>query len=88
MAEYVEREFNPCDVCNYKRCGNCILHELAMKFVGHPAADVVEVVRCGECEKRDKSFISDNDTVCCPYMEAFMPKDGFCSYGERKDGEG
>lgn len=43
MAEYIEREFNPCDVCNYKRCGNCILHELAMKFVGHPAADVVEV---------------------------------------------
>lgn len=43
MAEYIEREFNPCNVCNYNQCSNCILHELAMKFVGHPAADVVAV---------------------------------------------
>lgn len=44
MAEYIEREFNPCDVCDYKRCSNCVLHELAMKVVGHPAADVAPVV--------------------------------------------
>ena len=44
MAEYIEREFNPCYVCDYKRCSNCILHELAMKFVGRPAADVAPVV--------------------------------------------
>ena len=46
MAEYIKSEFNPCTVCDYKRCSNCILHELAMKFVGHPAADVALVV-CG-----------------------------------------
>lgn len=50
-----------------------------------PTVDAVPVVRCGECEKRDRDFISENGDICCPYMEAFMPKDGFCSYGKRKD---
>jgi len=44
MAEYIEREFNPCDVCDYRRCSNCVLHELAMKFAEAPAADVQPVV--------------------------------------------
>ena len=43
MPKYIESEFNPCDVCDYRRCNNCVLHELAMKHVGTPAADVVEV---------------------------------------------
>ena len=43
MSEYIESEFNPCDVCNYKRCSNCVLHELAMKIIRHPAADVALV---------------------------------------------
>ena len=44
-----------------------------------PAADVVEVVRCGEC----KHFGTDNcalDTYLWDVIE-----DGFCSYGERRD---
>lgn len=44
MTEHIENEFNPCDVCEYTHCSNCILHELAMKFVGQPAADVAPVV--------------------------------------------
>ena len=52
--------------------------------------DAVPVVRCKDCERRDKNFVfvSEKDTISCPYMEAFMPADGFCSYGERKDGDG
>ena len=53
-----------------------------------PTIDAVPVVRCGECERRDNGFVSEKGTISCPYMEAFMPADGFCSYGERKDGEG
>ena len=53
-----------------------------------PTIDAVPVVRCAECEKRDKSFVSAKGTISCPYMEAFMAADDFCSYGERKDGEG
>lgn len=51
-----------------------------------PTVDAVPVVRCLECEKRDKEFVSANGTISCPYMEAFMPADGFCSYGEKKEG--
>ena len=57
--------FNPCDVCDYKRCKNCILYELVMKFIGHKAADVAPVRRgrwvhdinnlygCSECMERE-----------------------------------
>ena len=84
MADYIESEFNPCDVCDYKRCSNCILHELAMKVVGHPIADVALVVRCGECERRSKSA-DLTDTIYCPWLKQQMKKTDFCSYGERKE---
>lgn len=55
-----------------------------------PAADVAEVVRCKDCELWD----SDPDTYgkdtgpegkCMKSFER-MPADGFCSYGERREG--
>lgn len=49
------------------------------------AADVVEVVRCGECERRSKSA-DLTDTVYCPWLKQQMRKTDFCSYGERRDG--
>lgn len=48
-----------------------------------PAVDAVEVVRCKDCERRDKTADLTND-ILCPYMEAIMPKNAFCSYGERR----
>ena len=53
--ECIENEFNPCTVCNYKGCSNCILHELAMKFVGHPSADVAPVCK-HKCTKRENGY--------------------------------
>lgn len=44
-----------------------------------PTIDAVPVVRCGECVKP----IED-----CPFKDHVMLKTDFCSYGERKDGEG
>ena len=50
-----------------------------------PAADVVEVVRCADCAYCD----SASDGWCqCENSGAGMPLDGFCSDGERKDGDG
>lgn len=46
-----------------------------------PAADVVEVVRCKDCEFND-------DGYRCPFREAgwgYDP-DRYCSFGERKEG--
>ena len=54
-----------------------------------PTMDAVEIVRCKDCKHWHK------DTVFCgymPYGEASERvnwyADDFCSYGERKDGDG
>ncbi len=49
-----------------------------------PTVDAVEVVRCKDCKHYDEA-----DSFNCKY--AFMKlrrPDDFCSYGERKDGDG
>ena len=46
-----------------------------------PTIDAVPVVRCEKCKHtfgRQKGFV-----LC---KRGWMPNDGFCSYGERKDG--
>ena len=51
-----------------------------------PTIDAVPVVRCKDCERRDKSADLTN-TVYCLWWSCSMGKTDFCSYGERKDGE-
>ena len=46
----------------------------------------VEVVRCGECERRDKCSDLTNTVYCMWFMEE-MKKADFCSYGKRNGGE-
>lgn len=88
MAEYIKSEFNPCTMCNYKRCSNCILHELAMRFVGHPAADVALVVHgrwklhnngngtCSVCNCISVHVWDfDNSLNFCPHCGAKMDGD-------------
>ena len=55
-----------------------------------PTADVVEVVRCKDCKyrKKDKLFVSGHYCYLRPVNGGrFCEDDGFCSYGERKDGK-
>jgi hypothetical protein len=71
----------------YQHTGESWLNGLCMAMEAvntAPTIDAVEVVRCRDCEKRDKDFVSAKGTISCPYMEAFMPPDGFCSYGEKR----
>ena len=46
--------------------------------------DAVEVVRCKECKKISPSVTPIKDAVWCREFRAYMPCDGFCSYGERR----
>ena len=47
-----------------------------------PTADVVEVVRCKDCD------VPHNRWTGCPYMNGLVPPaDHFCSYGKRKERE-
>lgn len=52
-----------------------------------PAADVVPVVRCKDCENAyiNSSAIASGIFYCSTNMRAML-EDDFCSYGERRDG--
>lgn len=67
----------PCNSCGEKKCGN--------KHTTCHNADVVEVVRCKDCERRNTpdcylwyGSIGDID-----YIKA-TSDDFYCSYGERR----
>ena len=45
----------------------------------------VEVVRCKDC-KRAENHGADHE-IFCNLIGAYMGNDGFCSYGERRNGE-
>lgn len=47
----------------------------------------VEVVRCKDCKKISPSVTAIKDSVWCREFRAYMPCDGFCSYGERREGD-
>lgn len=49
--------------------------------------DYVEVVRCKDCKKISPSVTAVKNAVWCREFRAYMPIDGFCSYGERKERE-
>ena len=89
MSDYIESEFNPCDICDYKRCSNCMLHELAMKFVGHSATDVIHghwihvkssgIGGTAKCSVCDKAIYGYRAYKYCPECGSFMD-------GVNKDG--
>lgn len=98
MAEYIEREAS---LAFMNEVEPCICHDLdgavftatkdsdMLEFLmAIPAADVVPVVRCGECKHRDPE---DRKCDCGGLEHAHMfpvADDWFCADGERKDGDG
>ena len=52
--------------------------------------DAVEVIRCRDCKFGTHFGDMEDEWVNCMnlYGKPLMPFDGFCSYGERKDGDG
>lgn len=53
-----------------------------------PTADVVEVVRCKDCEEWQDDWIpscGDNRSHYCATMDSVMKPTDFCSYGERRE---
>ena len=49
-----------------------------------PAADVVEVVRCKDCEYFLKTEVNGNGFLICSATDKEIFEDDFCSYGERR----
>ena len=84
MAEYIEREA----VLAMKYAG--IVDVADIKAI--PAADVAPVVRCKDCRFCEKHPTSDEVKLCTneTWNTLYYPlveDDGFCSFGERKDGK-
>lgn len=57
-----------------------------------PAVDAVEVVRCKDCKFR-KSAFNGEDYFCTVWdadesETAYVTETDFCSYGERRNGDG
>ena len=63
----------------------------AFQIANAPTVDAVEVVRCRECKH---AWIHPGGYVYCnmdgrsAHERIFFNLDSFCSYGERKDGDG
>jgi len=52
------------------------------------SGQLVEVVRCKDCKSFQADEIVAPGTGTCWHCEMVMEFDDFCSYGERKDGDG
>lgn len=54
-----------------------------------PTVDAVEVVRCRDCKFGTHFGDFEDEWINCRNLhgEPLMPFDGFCSYGERNDGD-
>ena len=50
-----------------------------------PAADVVEVTRCGECQHSFKGPLEE--LMCKRKMLGIVRTEDFCSFGERRDND-
>lgn len=99
MAECIEREATikrikevycaDCNSYNGVRCRACGTGDAIDMIEDAPAADVAPVVRCKDCKYSCKD---GTGRTCEGYWyelsEFAVPveDDGFCSYGERKDG--
>jgi hypothetical protein len=95
MAEYIEREalykevtekYHDINAGSYPF--NIVAYDMAQLIKSAPAADVVEVVRCNDCEHRYVPcrcalwYGTNNGN------EYFIERgdDFFCSYGKKKEG--
>ena len=94
MREYISRDAaikSVCDcsahTCTMDECFNSCTEAKALSSI--PAADVVEVVRCWECENWDTDWVPSHageGQYFCPILGQVTDTDFYCGCGERKDG--
>ena len=84
MAEYIKRKDAIKCLVGWKT--DPTDEEIKWALNNIPAADVVEVVRCKDCKHciGPVCYNEHWESVGCPSVQP----DDFCSYGERKGGDG
>ena len=83
MSDYISRQA-VIDELTKELYYNADDYRTAVRVVGKiPTANVVEVVRCKDCRKREKI----NGITVCPiaWIKAEVSDDDYCSLGERAD---
>lgn len=89
MAEYIEREkaiqFVNQNICHFNGETTLSCVEICLKAA--PAADVVEVVRCKDCEYRGwvQEPCHGKSVHYCKIHDNCITENDFCSYGKRKE---
>ena len=93
MTEYIEREAllkfieNGLNNPDRKEAFGYDAVEILEKVQYMPAADVAPVVRCRDCKHCDpENYHCDHPMGTAAPLKRKL--DDFCSYGERKDGDG
>ena len=90
MPEHIERELAikaVCDssahTCDLKKCSYGCREVQAILAV--PAADVMPVVRCGECKHCVEHYDTDGNAPywVCTEWDSGTDYDGYCHYGEK-----
>ena len=97
MAKYIERKARYIDIKKVTIPRGFFNQDLNVPklfdwLYSQPTADVVEVVRCKNCEHRkevpdcQKKLYSSSCVACSYHSGLIMDGNDFCSYGKRKEG--
>ena len=96
MAEYIEREALIDALQAYQYDAGKDGFGIMVVIGVQPAADVAPVVRCWECQHRETTdcpmcheeyYVDEDDGGDYYLVDRAVDPNGFCSAGERKDGE-
>ena len=83
MSEYIDRAALKQELAPYEENDFSQQMDVILAIVdAQPAADVVEVVRCGECRHAEDSLV-----LWCHEHEKAVSRLDFCSRGARMDKE-
>ena len=69
-------------------CRACWVDDMRIAIEDAPTVDAVEVVRCKDCNKSVRSPLFGSGWRFCKNNSQHHKDEHFCSYGERKDGDG
>ena len=85
MRKYIDRAALFNSLSNAKT-----VEEIFAAIQAAPAADVVEVLRCKDCQYAkphdDDFWIKNNAPLLCEKYDWYVENDGYCSEGELKNG--
>ena len=86
ISEIKKQYCTDCENYGGVKCRACWVDDAMCLIDDATTADAVEVVRCRECKYHEDTSVTEYEH-CCLLSKTVRYND-FCSYGERKDGDG